>query len=103
LTEQKEKSMSWIKEYCEGSFSLYAGNTIDAFQPLDFFHFYGLWYDLWVERIILAMEKIGAEQKNYEQLKTLLPVPSSMRALIQKAIPAFAGLEKKNPLLFKRY
>lgn len=95
--------MSWIEEFAKGSYSLYAGNTIDAFQPLDFFHFYGLWYDLWLERVIEAMEKIDAENKSYKELSEILPTPSNMRALIQKAIPAYIGSDRSKKELYARY
>lgn len=98
-----EKYMSWIEEFAKGSFSLYSGNTISAFQPLDFFHFYGLWYDLWLERVISAMEKVDAENKSYQDLKDVLPTPSNMRALLQKAIPAYMGSDRSKKELYKRY
>ena len=95
--------MSWIDEFAKGSYSLYAGNTIDAFQPLDFFHFYGIWYDLWLTRVIEALEKLGAENKSYSDLKDIIPTPSSLRALIQKAIPAYIGSSRQNKELYRRY
>jgi len=95
--------MSWINEFAKGSFSLYSGNTISAFQPLDFFHFYGLWYDLWLERVITAMEKIDAEHKSYTELRDVLPTPSNIRALIQKAIPAYIGSDHSKKELYARY
>ncbi len=95
--------MNWINEFTKASFSLYTGNTISAFQPLDFFHFYGLWYDLWLKRVVAAMEKLDAEHKGYAELKALLPTPSNMRALIQKAIPAYIGSGRGNKELYFRY
>jgi len=88
--------MSWIKDWAEGSFSLFSGNTVEAFQPLDFFHFYGLWYDLWVKQFLKAAEKLNAENKSYQELKDLLSTPSNMRAIIQKIIPAYLGTANPN-------
>lgn len=101
--EYKEKFMSWINEFAKGSFSLYSGNTISAFQPLDFFHFYGLWYDLWLKRVSNVMDELDVENKSYAELKHLLPTPSNMRALLQKAIPAYIGSKRVNPELYFRY
>lgn len=95
--------MNWLEEYAKGSFSLYAGNTISGFQPLDFFHFYGIWYDLWLERIVVAMDKIKAEDRTYDELKNVLPTPSNLRALIQKAIPAYIGSGRNKNNLYKTY
>jgi len=101
--EQKERYMRWINEFAKASFSLYSGNTISAFQPLDFFHFYGIWYDLWLERVIQAMEKIDAENKSFKELQPLLPTPSNLRALLQKAIPPYFGTDKSKKVLYARY
>ncbi len=94
--------MSWIKDFAKASFKLYSGNTIDAFQPLDFFHFYPLWYDLWVKRFMSVMDVLQCEHKSYEELKNLLPPPSSMRAVLQKLIPTFVGINKQTPGNFAR-
>ncbi len=93
---------SWISEYAKASFLLYAGNTIDAFQPLDFFHFYPLWYDLWVQRFMLVMDVLDLDHKNYQSIRHLLPGPSSMRAILQKIIPSAKGLNGKNAKNFAR-
>ena len=93
---RKEKYMPWIKNFAVGSFSLYAGNTIDAFQPLDFFHFFPLWYDLWVERTAQVIKKLDLDNKHFAEIKELLPTPSSMRAILQKLIPSYMGLKQKN-------
>lgn len=94
--------MNWIKSFTKSSFVLYAGNTVDAFQPLDFFHFYPLWYDLWIERIVSAMEKLQVEKKNFHKLKDLLPGPSSIKAIIQKIIPSYNFFQVKNPEAVKK-
>lgn len=95
--------MSWIKAWAEGSFSLFSGNILEAFQPLDFFHFYGLWYDLWIKRFLQAAEKLGAEQQPYKTLQPLLSTPSNLRAMIQKTIPAYLGTANPNQAEFRRF
>jgi hypothetical protein len=99
---RKEKYMNWINGFAESSFKLYAGNTIDAFQPLDFFHFYPLWYDLWVERFMRVMDVLDCENKTYQELKHLLPGPSAMRAIIQKIIPTLKGVHPEHTKNFIR-
>ncbi len=88
--------MNWIKKFAKASFVLYSGNTLDAFQPLDFFHFFPLWYDLWINRIATAIEVLQLDKKSYHDNKQLLPVPSSIKAIIQKIIPAYKGQMQKN-------
>lgn len=81
--------MSWIDQFSRGTFQIYAGNTLNAFQPLDFFHFYPLWYDRWIARIDEALQRIGAYQQPYAKLSHLLPVPSNLRAIVQKIVPSY--------------
>lgn len=88
--------MHWIDKFTRGTFQLFAGNTIDAFQPLDFFHFYPLWYDLWIKRIAEVIDMLDLEHKTYEKLRPLLPTPSNMLAIIQKLIPTYQGLAIQN-------
>jgi hypothetical protein len=87
------ENKNWIRDFAQASFKLYSGNTVDAFQPLDFFHFYPLWYDLWVNIFMSVMDVLQCDYKSYQELKHLLPVPSSMRAILQKLIPTFAGMD----------
>ena len=89
--------MPWINDFAKASFQIYAGNTLSAFQPLDFFHFYPLWYDLWIARIARSMERVGADHATYQELQELLPTPSNIRALVQKIIPSYRGFDSKNP------
>lgn len=88
------KSTSWIKPFSKGMYLLYAGNTIDAFQPLDFYHYFPMWYDLWLTRIVEAMNKLDLWDKTYVEAKDLLPVPSSMRAILGKIIAAYKGSDR---------
>lgn len=94
--------MSWLKSFAHGSFSLFAGNSVDAFQPLDFYHFYPLWYDLWIDRIDEALTQLNADEKTFQELHHLLPVPSNIRAILQKIVPSYRGFVRKNPEQTKR-
>lgn len=89
--------MSWIKSHARGSFALYAGNVIAAFQPLDFYHFFPLWYEKWVERMARAIRVLELETKKYHEIRHLLPCPSGIRGVLTKIIPAYLGSERKNP------
>src|SRR3990167_8388075 len=99
----QEKYMTWIKDFAKASYGIYAGNTIDAFQPLDFFHFFGLWYDLWLIEVLKAFDKLDVDKKHYKDLKHLLPMPSNMRAILIKAIPSYVGAGKKNKEVYRRF
>lgn len=90
----KEKYMGWINKFTKSIFNLFAGNVLEGFQPIDFFHFYPLWYDLWVERVAGVIKKLDLESKSYQELKGILSVPSNMRAQLQKLIPTYQGVRK---------
>src|SRR3989338_9096440 len=87
--EKEVKYMSWINDISRGSVKIYEGQVLEGFQPIDFFHYYPLWYDLLVSRIALAIKKMNFLEKKYLEIKDFLPGPSNMRALFQKMIPAY--------------
>ena len=90
--------MSWLDNFAEGIFQIYSGNTLEAFQPIDFFHFYPIWYDNWIRKIDLAINILELDKKSYAEIKHLLPTPSSMRAIIQKLVPSFSAAKTTNPI-----
>lgn len=94
--------MSWIKKLTEASFSLYAGNVVEAFQPLDFFHFFPLWYDLWIHEIVETMNNLELEKKHYGDICDVLPPPSSMRAILLKVLLSWRGVPNKNVEEYRR-
>lgn len=96
------KFMRWINKYAEGVHQIYTGNVLEAFQPLDFFHFYPLWYDVWLECQNVVFDILKVEQKTYGELKELLPVPSNLRALLQKIVPSYRAFSQKNPVVCRR-
>lgn len=89
--------MQWIKPFIKASFALCAGNPIEAYQPIDFFHFYPLWYDVWIKRIADVIRILDLEHKKYSEVDHLLSTPSNMRALLQMIIASYQGLEHRNP------
>lgn len=86
--------MNWINKFTKSTFNLFAGNVLEGFQPIDFFHFYPLWYDLWLNRVTAVIKRLDGENKTYAQLKEFLPIPSNMRAQLQKLIPTYKGIKK---------
>ncbi|TAN34237.1 hypothetical protein EPN28_00075 [Patescibacteria group bacterium] len=88
--------MYWIDKFNKGMHQAFAGNVLEAFQPLDFFHFYPLWYDLWVEHICNCLKKIEADKKTFNDVRNILPTPSSMRAIILKIISSWRTTPNKN-------
>lgn len=94
--------MQWINRFIKGSFSLYQGNVVEAFQPLDFFHFYPLWYDLWITEICKVMDKLDLDNKSYQEIKHLLPTTSNLIAIPQKVVPCWRGYPVKKPEEVKR-
>jgi len=95
--------MAWIDQFARSTFNLYAGQVIEGFQPIDFFHFYPLWYDLWVERVASALNTLEADQKSYQELKPILPIPSSLRVQLQKLVPTWQGTSRQHAPAFRTY
>ncbi len=93
---QLVRFMNWINQFTQGVFKLFAGNVIEGFQPIDFFHFFPIWYDLWLDRFAQVIRDNKLDQKTYSELRRLLPPPSNMRAILQKLMPAYKGLTIKN-------
>lgn len=94
--------MNWIKKFNQGIYQIYSGNVLEAFQPLDFFHYYPLWYDLWLKRIILVMDALKLDTKNFQEIQSLLPTPSSLRSLTQKIMPSYQAFVIKDATEIKR-
>ncbi|KKQ62232.1 MAG: hypothetical protein US81_C0001G0023 [Parcubacteria group bacterium GW2011_GWE2_38_18] len=82
---KNNKHLQWIENYSKSSYQLFEGNILKAFAPIDFYHFFPLWYDLWVERIYQAIRKIQLKKKENSYL-IYLPVPSAIRAVLQKLV-----------------
>lgn len=88
--------MSWTKDFSRGAFRIFSGNTIEGFQPLDFYHFFPQWYDVWIERITEVMDRFNVEQKSFQELKSFLPPPSNLRAILIKIIPSYRAFVVKD-------
>ncbi len=88
--------MHWINQFTEGTFGLFAGQVIEGFQPLDFYHFFPLWYDLWLKRVVLAIRTLDLENKSFQEIRHLLPPPSNIRAILIKIVPTYQGYQEKN-------
>jgi hypothetical protein len=100
--EIMEKYMQWIKEFSKGAYGFCAGNTLGGFQPLDFWHFLPMWYDLWIKRIAEAIDVLDLENKQYSEIKDILPDVSSMRGILIKIITTHKGVVNKDSKDFKK-
>ena len=81
--------MSWIKDFSKSAITMFKGQVIEAWQPLDFYHFFPLWYDLWLSRVAQVITTLNLEFKSYSEIKNILPLPSTMRAILIKIIPSY--------------
>lgn len=98
---KKNNYPKWIDDYAKASYQLFAGNVLKAFQPLDFYHFYPLWYDLWLDRIYQAIKKFRSMKYDISKAVKNFPVPSSSRAVLQKFIIIFPNLTNQKTDQFK--
>jgi len=101
LTAKKEKYMSWIKEFSKSASNVFKGQVLEGFQPLDFYHFFPLWYDLWVASIAHAIKKLDLESKHFSEIKGILPPPSNLRAILIKLIPSYHAKPTENKKDYK--
>ncbi|MFA5051637.1 MAG: hypothetical protein WC544_01075 [Patescibacteria group bacterium] len=90
--------MTWIKEFSKSAASLFKGQVLEGFQPLDFYHFYPLWYDVWMSNIAKVIKKLNLATKNFNEIREILPPPSNMRAILIKTITAYYA----NPVVNKQ-
>ena len=88
--------MSWIKEYSKSASNLFKGQVLEGMQPLDFFHFFPLWYDLWIARVAEVIRKLDLDTKHYNEIKDILPVPSNIRTIIIKIITSYCANPANN-------
>lgn len=88
--------MPWIRQFAKGSFGVFSGNTIENFQPIDFYHFFPLWYDVWIKQIVRVIQKLKLEDKSFEEVRHLLPTPSNLRAILVKIIPTYQRYQEQD-------
>ncbi|QQR78090.1 MAG: hypothetical protein IPJ68_03320 [Candidatus Moraniibacteriota bacterium] len=88
--------MHWINQFAKGTFGLFAGQVIEGLQPIDFYHFFPLWYDLWIKRIAEVIRILNLENKSFQEVRHLLPPPSNIRAILVKIIPTYQGYREQN-------
>jgi hypothetical protein len=93
--------MSWIKDFSKSASNLSKGQTLKGYQPLDFYHFFPLWYDLWIKNIALIIRKLQLEKKHFLEIRNLLPPPSNIRAILIKLIPSYFAGKAKNKTDYK--
>ncbi|MBU1037369.1 hypothetical protein KKF32_05115 [Patescibacteria group bacterium] len=93
--------MSWIKPFSKATFKVFAGQVLEGFQPIDFFHFFPLWHDLWVAKITEIIKKLNLGNKHFKDIKYLLPPPSNIRAILLKLIASYHASSIKNKNEYK--
>lgn len=93
---KKEKYMSWIKEFSKSVSNLFKGQVLEGFQPIDFNHFFPLWYDLWITNIAQVIKKLNLQTKHFDEIKKILPPPSNIRSIFTKIIPSYYANPTKN-------
>ncbi|MEW6407512.1 MAG: hypothetical protein AB1465_02370 [Patescibacteria group bacterium] len=91
----------WIDQYARASYQLFSGNVLEAFQPLDFYHFFPLWYDLWLDKIYVAIQKIKKEETSLNKIVKYFPPPTSVRSFFKKIVSSFPHLSRQEVFKFK--
>lgn len=92
VTEKQEKNdyPKWIDDWSKSGYLLFEGNIAGAFEPLDFFHYFPMWFDLWYDKLYETITKLGKEKISESRILKSLPVASSVRAIIFKNLSAIA-------------
>ncbi|MFH1890584.1 MAG: hypothetical protein ABIJ91_03410 [Candidatus Kuenenbacteria bacterium] len=88
--------MNWINQFSKSASNFFKGRSLNVMQPIDFYHFYPMWYDLLITRISYALKALKADGKDFKDLQTLLPLPSSIRFTLAKIIPTYSVQLNKN-------
>ena len=83
--------MPWIKEFSTSITNFFKGQVIGAMQPLDFYHFFPLWYDLEISRIAQIIRQLQLDTKHFSDIADLLPPPSNLRSILKKLIVSYRG------------
>lgn len=91
--KQNNQANDWIEDWAKASYQLVEGNVLEAFAPIDFYHFYPLFFDLWFAKIFHAIKLIEQKQIPREDVLKSLPVPSSIRGIIFKLIAVLPYIE----------
>lgn len=84
----------WIDRYAEASYQLIGGNVLEAFALIDFYHFYPLWYDLWLDKIFQGISEFKKRGLSIREHPNIFPPPSSVRAILLKYVSAFSVFPK---------
>jgi len=89
--DKREKYMPWIREFSKSITNFFKGQMIGAMQPIDFYHFFPLWYDMWITRVATVIKKLKLDAKHFSDIKDILPPPSNFRTILKKMIVAYRG------------
>ena len=84
-----ERYMSWIRKFSESAANAFKGQVIEGLQPIDFLHFFPLWYDIWFTRVARIIRELDLESKPYGTLQDALPHPSNIRSILLKLISSY--------------
>lgn len=99
---QTKKHPKWIDEFGVSGYQIQKGTVLEGFQPIDFYHFFPLWYDLFISQIARAVDELKHQGKTLKETVPHFTTPSNIRALFQKTIPTFPHLQHKNISEFKK-
>lgn len=74
------KNTQWIDDYGDALYNALSHMDLKTMEPIDFFHFYPIYSDLWVEKIYNAIITFEEKYPN-KNITDVLPNASSMRAI----------------------
>lgn len=83
---------AWIDDFAKGAYGLIGGNVLEGYQPIDFYHFNPLWYDLFLQKIKQAIDLLKEQKITVEEMSSFLPTPSLIRSILIRIIPTLPHL-----------
>lgn len=92
---------AWIDEAERAIFNGLSHMDLKTLEPIDFFHFFPLYGDLWVDKVYAAITKYEAMPEPKKKPIELLPNPSSIRIILFFFLHNFRNLKNKEPEKFK--
>lgn len=96
-----KKYPAWIDKAEKAIYNGLSHMDLKTLEPIDFFHFFPLYGDLWVDKVYTAIKKYEAMPEPKKKPTELLPNPSNLRIILLFFLHNFRNIGRKKPEKFK--